>query len=52
MPTRGLPRTITSLLECFRGCFTAPTFEAFCALTVGFWAQILQVQGAWADAES
>jgi DDE superfamily endonuclease len=39
MPTRGLPRTITSLLECFRGCFTAPTFEVFCALTVGFWAQ-------------
>jgi DDE superfamily endonuclease len=39
MPTRSLPRSVSSLLECFRGCFTAPTFEVFCALVVGFWAQ-------------
>jgi hypothetical protein len=39
MPTRSLPRSVTSLLERFRGCFTAPTFEVFCALVVGFWAQ-------------
>jgi DDE superfamily endonuclease len=39
MPTRRRPRSVTSLLERFRGCFTAPTFEVFCALTVGFWAQ-------------
>jgi hypothetical protein len=39
MPTRSLPRSVASLLECFRGCFTAPTFETFCALAVGFWAQ-------------
>src|SRR6266540_5914647 len=39
MLTRSLPGSVTSLLERFRGCFTAPTFEAFCALTVGFWAQ-------------
>ena len=39
MPTRSLPRSIATLLERFRGCFTAPTFEVFCALAVGFWAQ-------------
>jgi hypothetical protein len=39
MPTRSLPRTVTSLLTSFRSCFTAPTFEVFCALVVGFWAQ-------------
>jgi DDE superfamily endonuclease len=39
MLTRSLPRSVSSLLERFRGCFTAPTFEVFCALTVGFWAQ-------------
>jgi hypothetical protein len=39
MPTRSLPRSVTCLLERFRGCFTAPTFEVFCALAVGFWAQ-------------
>jgi hypothetical protein len=36
MPTRRRPRSVTSLLERFRGYFTAPTFEVFCALTVGF----------------
>ena len=39
MPTRSLPRSVTSLLTNFRSCFTAPTFETFCALVVGFWAQ-------------
>jgi DDE superfamily endonuclease len=39
MPTRSLPRSVTELLDRFRGCFTAPTFEVFCALVVGFWAQ-------------
>ena len=39
MPTRRLPRSITELLASFRPCFTAPTFEVFCALAVGFWAQ-------------
>lgn len=39
MPTRSLPRSVTSLLTSFRPCFTAPTFETFCALVVGFWAQ-------------
>ena len=39
MPTRSLPRSVTTLLDRFRGCFTTPTFETFCALVVGFWAQ-------------
>jgi hypothetical protein len=39
MLTRSLPRTVTCLLECFRGCFTTPTFTTFTALVVGFWAQ-------------
>jgi len=39
MPTRSLPRSVSELLASFRPCFTAPTFEVFCALTVGFWAQ-------------
>ncbi len=39
MPTRSLPRSIAELLTSFRSCFTAPTFETFCALVVGFWAQ-------------
>jgi hypothetical protein len=39
MLTRSLPRSVSSLLERFRGCFTAPTFEVFCTLVVGFWAQ-------------
>src|SRR6266542_3595642 len=39
MRTRSLPRSVTALLDRFRGCFTAPTFEVFCALVVGFWAQ-------------
>jgi DDE superfamily endonuclease len=39
MLTRSLPRSLTCLLDRFRGCFTTPTFETFCALTVGFWAQ-------------
>jgi hypothetical protein len=39
MPTRSLPRSITCLLDRFRGCFTTPTFTTFCGLAVGFWAQ-------------
>jgi DDE superfamily endonuclease len=39
MLTRSLPRSVTGLLECFRGCFTTPTFTTFTALAVGFWAQ-------------
>jgi hypothetical protein len=31
---RSLPRSVTALLDRFRGCFTAPTFEVFCALVV------------------
>src|SRR6266542_958584 len=39
MPTRSLPRSISDLLECFRGCFTTPPFTTFCGLALGFWAQ-------------
>jgi len=39
MPAGSLPRSVTCLLDRFRGCFTAPTFETFCALVVGFWVQ-------------
>jgi DDE superfamily endonuclease len=39
MLNRSLPASVTCLLERFRGCFTAPTFQTFCALVVGFWAQ-------------
>jgi hypothetical protein len=39
MLNRSLPASVTCLLERFRGCFTAPTFEVFCALAAGFWAQ-------------
>ncbi len=39
MPTRSLPRSITDLLDRFRGCFTTPTFTTFCGLALGFWAQ-------------
>ena len=35
----SLPRSVTELLACFRGCFTAPTFTTFCGLACGFWAQ-------------
>jgi hypothetical protein len=35
----SLPRSVTDLLACFRGCFTAPTFTTFCGLACGFWAQ-------------
>jgi hypothetical protein len=35
----SLPRSITCLLDRFRGCFTAPTFTTFCGLACGFWAQ-------------
>ena len=35
----SLPRSVTSLLDRFRGCFTTPTFATFTALVVGFWAQ-------------
>jgi DDE superfamily endonuclease len=30
-----LPSSLASLLSLFRGCFTQPTFQTFCALTVG-----------------
>jgi DDE superfamily endonuclease len=35
----SLPRSVTGLLDRFRGCFTAPTFTTFCGLACGFWAQ-------------
>ena len=35
----SLPRSVTCLLDRFRGCFTAPTFATFCGLACGFWAQ-------------
>jgi hypothetical protein len=35
----SLPASVTCLLECFRGCFTTPTFTTFCGLACGFWAQ-------------
>ena len=35
----SLPRSITCLLDRFRGCFTTPTFTTFCGLACGFWAQ-------------
>jgi DDE superfamily endonuclease len=34
----SLPRSVTCLLDRFRGCFTAPTFTTFCGLALGFWA--------------
>jgi hypothetical protein len=37
MPT--LPPSLAELLDCFRPCFTAPTFQTLCALTTGFLAQ-------------
>jgi len=39
MLTVSLPRSVTCLLDRFRGCFTAPTFTTFCGLALGFWAQ-------------
>jgi hypothetical protein len=39
MLTRSQPGSITYLLDRFRGCFTTPTFTAFCGLACGFWAQ-------------
>ena len=35
----SLPSSVTELLVCFRGCFTALTFTTFCGLACGFWAQ-------------
>ena len=34
MPARSLSRSVTCLLDRFRGCFITPTFETFCALVV------------------
>jgi hypothetical protein len=39
MPPVSLPRSITCLLDRFRGCFTTPTFTTFCGLACGFWTQ-------------
>ncbi len=39
MPARSLPRSVSELLTCFRGCFTAPTFTTFVGLATGYWAQ-------------
>ena len=35
----SLPRSITCLLDRFRGCFTTHTFATFYGLACGFWAQ-------------
>jgi hypothetical protein len=34
-----LPGSVTHVLEAFRPCFTAPSFETFTALLIGLWAQ-------------
>jgi hypothetical protein len=39
LPGVSLPISLRRLLEAFAGCFTAPTFEVFCALSVGLIAQ-------------
>jgi hypothetical protein len=50
MPT--LPPSLAELLDCFRACFTAPTFQTLCALTTGFLAQTgpRTITGMLADA--
>jgi DDE superfamily endonuclease len=35
----SLPRSLTCLLDRFRGRFTTPTVSTFCGLACGFWAQ-------------
>lgn len=39
LPELSLPISLRRLLDAFAGCFTAPTFEVFRALTVGLIAQ-------------
>jgi hypothetical protein len=39
LPGLSLPMSLQRLLDAFVGCFTAPTFEVFCALSVGMIAQ-------------
>jgi hypothetical protein len=39
LPELSLPISLRRLLDAFAGCFTAPTFEVFCALTVGLVSQ-------------
>jgi hypothetical protein len=39
MPAWSLPPSLVDLLACFRGCFTAPTFQTFSWLVAGFVAQ-------------
>jgi hypothetical protein len=39
MPAWSLPPSLADLLVCFRGCFTAPTFQTFSWLVAGFVAQ-------------
>ena len=34
-----LPGSVSGVLESFRSCFTAPSFETFTAMLVGLWAQ-------------
>jgi hypothetical protein len=34
-----VPGSVAHVLETFRSCFTAPTFETFTALLIGLWAQ-------------
>jgi DDE superfamily endonuclease len=39
LPRATIPRSLRSLLEEFRPCFTAPTFATFCGLVTGLIAQ-------------
>src|SRR5436190_22466688 len=39
LPGVSLPTSLRRLLDAFAGCFTSPTFEVFCALSVGLIAQ-------------
>ena len=34
-----LPGSVSGVLESFRPCFTAPSFETFTAMLVGLWSQ-------------
>ncbi len=38
-PSVSLPPSLMAVLSWFAGCFTAPTFRTFCALTAGLAAQ-------------
>ena len=39
LPQSTIPRSLHTLLEDFKPCFTAPTFPVFCALVTGLIAQ-------------